>query len=255
VVVVRAVLLGLDGLDRLQSLTLADPVWPALAVLLGLLLGPYVSEVQAVGTRLVRHAPHTARDSSGELAELAAGALEGLPVLSADEEAELAASRYLGTQLAVAGAQALYPELARLRLHLYVPDDGGRLVPVLEHDDLETAWSRGWDPGVGVVGRAFSRRRVQVARAPLLQEEVRPLPDKPDDAFRELSAVVAVPLLNLGGRPVGVLSASTTEADLDPGDPELRLAVEALASGLARVLVDLAAWDTDDAGAAGAPGG
>jgi hypothetical protein len=152
-----------------------------------------------------------------------------------------------------------------MRLHLHVPDDGGRLVPVLEHDDAATAWSCGWDPGVGVVGRAFSRRRVQVSRAPALQAELSQVPDKPDEAFRDLSLVLAVPLLNLGGRPVGVLSAAasdpepagTPERDPDraAGEAELRLALEALASGLARVLVDLAAWDTDDAGAAGSEGG
>lgn len=263
VVVVRTVLLALDGVERLQDLSLTDPVWPALAVLLALLLGPYVSEVQAAGTKLVRQAP--AADSSGELAELASAALDEQPTLSLDEQAELAASRYLGTQLAVAGAQVLYPELAHMRLHLHVPDDSGRLVPVLEHDDAATAWARGWDPGVGVVGRAFSRRRMQVSHAPALQAELSQVPDKPDEAFRDLSLVLAVPLLNLGGRPVGVLSAATSDPEPPDGsenssddlahEAELRLALEALASGLARVLVDLAAWDTDDAGAAGREGG
>jgi hypothetical protein len=254
VVLVRSVLLALDGVERLQGLSLTDPVWPALAVLLALLVGPYVSEVQAAGARVVRQAPPPA-DSSGELAELASATLDEQPTLSPDEQAELAASRYLGTQLAVAGAQVLYPELAPLRLHLHVPDDSGRLVPVLEYDDAATAWARGWDPGVGVVGRAFSRRRVQVSRAPALQAELSQVPDKPDEAFRDLSLVLAVPLLNLGGRPVGVLSAAGSGPEpLGPeggaDEADLRLALEALASGLARVLVDLAAWDTDDAAGA-----
>ena len=59
---------------------------------------------------------------------------------------------------------ARFPELEGFRLHLHVPDDTGRLVPVLEHDDPDRAWSRGWDPGSGVVGRAFLRRRVQAGR-------------------------------------------------------------------------------------------
>jgi hypothetical protein len=253
VVAVRSALLVADGLDRLQRLGLADPLWPALAVLLGLLLAPYVQEVQAVGTKVVRSAAPTPRDSSDELAELAASTLDAASELSADEQAGLAASRYLGTQLALSGAVALFPELAPLRLHLYVPDDDGRLVPLLEHDDPEDAWARGWDPGVGVVGRAFSRRRVQAGRAPALVEELRAVPDKPPEAFTDLRVVVAVPLLNLAGRPVGVLSAAAVDGDPDPTDPDIRLALEALASGLARVLVDLAAWETDDA--AGDPAG
>ena len=253
VVLIRTALLAADGLGRLQDVGLSDPVWPALAVLVGLLLAPYVQEVQAAGTKVVRHTAPTPRDSSDELAELAAGSLEGSPDLSPDEEAELAASRYLGAQLALSGAVPLFPELAPLRLHLYVPDDDGRLVPVLEHDDPDEAWARGWDPGVGVVGRAFSRRRVQAGRGPALQEELRAVPDKPPEAFADLQVVLAVPLLNLAGRPVGVLSAAAVEGAPDPTDPEIRLALEALAAGLARVLVDLAAWETDDA--AGEPAG
>lgn len=247
VVLVRTALLAADGLDRLQGVGLSDPVWPALAVLVGLLLAPYVQEVQAAGTKVVRHTAPTPRDSSDELAELATGSLDGFPDLSPDEEAELAASRYLGAQLALSGAVPLFPELAPLRLHLYVPDDDGRLVPVLEHDDPDEAWARGWDPGVGVVGRAFSRRRVQAGRGTALQDELRAVPDKPPAAFADLEVVLAVPLLNLAGRPVGVLSAAAGEGAPDPTDPETRLALEALASGLARVLVDLAAWETDDA--------
>lgn len=253
VVLVRAALLAVDGVDALQGVGLSDPVWPALAVLVGLLLAPYVQEVQAAGTKVVRHTAPTPRDSSDELAELAAGSLDGAPDLSPDEQAELAASRYLGAQLALSGAVQLFPELAPLRLHLYVPDDDGRLVPVLEHEDPDEAWARGWDVGVGVVGRAFSRRRVQAGRGPALQEELRAVPDKPPEAFADLRVVLAVPLLNLAGRPVGVLSAAAVEGAPDPTDPELRLALEALASGLARVLVDLAAWETDDA--AGDPAG
>jgi hypothetical protein len=256
VVVVRSALLVVGGLDRLQRLGLSDPVWPALAVLLALLLAPYVSEVEAVGTKVVRLPPGTARDAGDELAQLAAGGVDTDAVLSADERAELAASRYLGLQLALSGAPPLFPELAPLRLHVYVPDDELRLVPVLEHDDPADAWARGWDLGVGVVGRAFARRRVQVGRGPALQAELAGLPDKPVEAFADLRVVVAVPLLNLAGRPVGVLSASAVDGDPDPSSPELRLSLEALASGLARVLVDLAAWDTDDAaGPAGATGG
>ncbi len=254
VVVVRAVLLGLDGLDRLQDVGLGDPVWPALGVLLALLVAPYVSEVEAAGAKVRRWEPPTARDGSDELAELAAGSADALPALSPDEEVELAASRYVGVQLAFTGAVGLYPELAGCRLHLYVPDETGRLVPVLEHDDADVAWQHGWDPGDGVVGRAFARRRGQVSRAPDLQHEVAAVPGKPAAAFEDLSLVVAVPLLNLAGRPVGVLSAaSDTDVD-DEQLAELQVALQAMAGGLARVLVDLAAWDTDDPGTdAGAP--
>lgn len=243
VVLVRSGLLVADGLDRLQSLTLADPVWAALAVLLVLLLGPYVKEVEAAGTRVITrdHAP-SPRDTADEVAGYAAD--EPLRDPPADEDAKLAAGRYLGLELAMAGAVPTFPELDGLRLHLYVPDDTGRLVPVLEHDDPEKAWQRGWDPGVGVVGRAFSARRTLAGRGEALRAEGQSQPGK-QDAFSDLAAVVAVPLLNLAGRPVGVLSAAST-GEPDPEQPARREALEALASGLARVLVDLAAWGTDE---------
>lgn len=243
VVLTRSGLLLADGLDRLQTLTLADPIWAALAVLLVLLLGPYVKEVEAVGTRVVtRDAAPSPRDTADELAGYAAD--DPLSAPPADEDAELAAGRYLGLELAMAGAVTTFPELDGLRLHLYVPDDTGRLVPVLEHDDAEQAWLHGWEAGVGVVGRAFSHRRTLAGRGAALRVEGRRQPGK-RDAFRDLDAVVAVPLLNLSGRPVGVLSAASG-GEPDPEQPELREALEALASGLARVLVDLAAWGTDE---------
>lgn len=255
VVVVRSALLIADGVDRLQGLSLSDPLWAALAVLLVLLLGPYVQEVEAVGARVVRRDVPGARDTAGEVAELAAGEPAGRPaargpaeqdVLGDDAEAELAVGRFLGVQLALAGAAARFPELEDARLHLYVPDDSDRLLPVLEHDDPDLVWSRGWDAGTGVVGRAWSRRRVQVGRGAALLEEVRALPDKPVEAFRDLQVVVAVPLLNLAGWPVGVLSATSADPSSRLDGPEARRELEALAAGLTRVLVDLAGWATDD---------
>lgn len=249
VVVVRSVLVTLDGLDRVQGLTLADPLWAALAVLLVLLLGPYVKEVEAVGARVVtRDTGPSARDTAGELAEAAAGrdSLEPDGGWDEDEAAELAAGRYLGVLLALDGATTRFPTLAGARLHLYVPDDGGRLVPVLEHDDPVVVWSHGWDPGTGVVGRAWERRRAQVGRAPALADEVRGLSDKPVQAFAGLQVVLAVPLLNFTGRPVGVLSAASSDPTSELDCPAAHRELEAAAAGLTRVLVDLAGWATDE---------
>lgn len=119
-----------------------------------------------------------------------------------------------------------------LRLHLYVPDDTGRLLPALEHDDPVQVWLRGWDPGVAVVGRAYSRRRTQVGRGEEMRAEGHQQPGK-QGAFSKLEAVVAVPLLNLTGRPVAVLSAAS-DGEPDPGEPAVRSALEALSAGLVR---------------------
>jgi len=243
VVVVRTVLLALDGLQRLQDLGVTDPLFPALAVLLVLLLGPYVKEVEAGGVVVRRD--DGARATADDSADLAAGEdADG----EGDHDVGVAAARVLGVQLALGGARTRFPELAGFRLHLHVPDDTGRLVPVLEHDDPDRAWSRGWDPGSGVVGRAFLRRRVQAGRGEPLRAEVRALADKPDAAFARLEAVLAVPLLNRSGRAVGVLSAASDDPGDDPAEPRVRRSLEALAAGLTRVLVDLVAWDTDGPG-------
>lgn len=243
VVLVRSGLLVADGLDRLQRLTLGDPLWAALAAFVGLLLAPYVKELEAVGAKVVtRDVAPSPRDTADEVAGYAADELTAPP---ADEDAELAAGRYLGLELALAGAVPTFPELDGLRLHLFVPDDTGRLLPVLEHDDPEQVWLRGWDPGVGVVGRAYTRRRTQVGRGEELRAEGHQQPGK-QGVFPHLEAVVAVPLLNVAGRPVGVLSAAS-DGEPDPGEPAVRTALEALSAGLARVLVDLAAWGTDEA--------
>lgn len=240
VVVVRSVLLALDGVQRLQDLGISDPLFPALAVLLALLVGPYVQEVEAGGLVVRRDGARATADDS---ADLAAGERS-----RDDSDVGTAAARVLGVELALAGAPARFPALAAFRLHLHVPDDTGRLLPVLEHADPDRAWSRGWDPGSGVVGRAFLRARVQVGRGDALRAEVAALADKPDAAFARLQAVLAVPLLNRSGRAVGVVSAASDDPAADPGDPQLRRALEALAAGLTRVLVDLVAWDTDGPG-------
>ena len=247
VVVVRSVLLAVDGVERLQALGISDPLFPALAVLLALLLGPYVQEVEAGGVVVRRE--DGARATAEDSAELAAG--EGGAVVGgrpSDHDVGAAAARLLGVQLALAGAPVRLPELAGYRLHLHVPDDTGRLVPVLEHDDPDRAWSRGWDPGSGVVGRAFLRRRLQAGRGEALRAEVTALAEKPAAAFARLEAVLAVPLLNAAGRPVGVLSAASDDAAADPTEPRVRRTLEALAAALTRVLVDLVAWDTDGPG-------
>ena len=242
VVLVRSGLLVADGLDRLQRLTLGDPLWAALAALVGLLLAPYVQSLEAVGAKVVtRDVAPSPRDTADDVADLAADELGPPP---SEEDTELAAGRYLGLELALAGAVPTFPELDGLRLHVYVPDDTGRLLPVLEHDDPVQVWLRGWDPGVGVVGRAYTRRRTQAGRGEELRAEGHEQPGK-QGVFHELEAVVAVPLLNLAGRPVGVLSAASN-GDPDPGEPAVRSALEALSAGLARVLVDLAAWGTDE---------
>lgn len=242
VVVVRSALLVADGLDRLQQLTLGDPLWAALAVLVALLLSPYVKELEAGGAKVVtRDVAPSPRDTAEESAAYATDDLAAS--LAEDEQADLAAGRYLGLELAMAGAVPTFPELEGLRLHLFVPDDTGRLLPVLEHDDPEQVWLRGWDPGVGVVGRAYARRRTQVGRGEELRAEGHQQPGK-EGAFAALEVVVAVPLLNVAGRPVGVLSAASN-GEPDPAEPAVRAALEALSAGLARVLVDLAAWGTD----------
>ncbi|MGH8867147.1 MAG: hypothetical protein ACRDYU_04035 [Actinomycetes bacterium] len=147
--------------------------------------------------------------------------------------------------------------LGDVRLNLFLPvDDGVRLWPALAPDD-EAAEGESWTQGQGVVGRAWQTGEPVSARGADIRHGLETLPADRRSRYERLTVVVAVPVLNAAGRPVGVLSAVSVDPDspldADPALDELLTRADVLA----RVLVDLLGWadDHDSEGRQGSSAG
>jgi hypothetical protein len=150
--------------------------------------------------------------------------------------AELAISTILADLIREAGL----PEDTG-RAHTYLNADG-RLTRV---DGPNAGQSRAWPIGTGAVGMAWDQRAFLVQRL-----------DDPDfvahpDYF--ISTVAAAPILNATGRPIGVISLYSRAEQ--PPDLDSDLVFQAMLDAtelMARVYVNLAAWETDADNPAGA---
>ena len=160
-------------------------------------------------------------------------------------------ARYLAAELLTRYVQEeALDVLDGARLHLYLfDDDTGLLTPVLE-PEADYPVVAGWAPGQGVVGRAWSEVAAVTARGREVLAGVGSVSPRRRTRYAELAVVTAVPVLNAAGVPVAVVSASSRDPDcpLDSDDAVTML----LAAGevLARGLVDLLGWATDEPAAA-----
>jgi hypothetical protein len=131
-------------------------------------------------------------------------------------------------------------------LHLYLPDETGMmLVPVFEPDRVRggTGW---WQVGQGIVGRAWRDREALTARDAEVMEGLQDLPPARREQYAALAVVVAVPVLNAVGRPIAVLTASSSDPASQVDRPEGIEAMVTHADALARIIVDLLGWENDD---------
>lgn len=155
-------------------------------------------------------------------------------------------ARFLAAELLIGGLGDLGAGLlAGANLRLYLPEDGGRLLLPVLHQPSTHADADVWRAGEGAVGRAWSTGAPIALRGAAVQDDVRDLPPERRRRYAGLQEVVAVPVVNAAGRPIGVLSASSQAADADLADGDTRDELIAAAEVLARLLVDLLAWADD----------
>lgn len=135
--------------------------------------------------------------------------------------------------------------LAGCSFQLYIFDDDEQLLlPVLQPG--HPGPSPRFAVGEGVTGTAWATGAYAVAEGVETSDETFSLSTEKQARYSDLAVVAAMPVTNAAGRVLAVLSAA---AD-DPG-AELRTeagmeALVALADAVARVLVDLLKWFTDD---------
>jgi len=126
------------------------------------------------------------------------------------------------------------------------------LVPAFEAD--RTGGGAGWwQVGQGLVGRAWRDREALVARGAEVMQGLEDLPPARRENYRALAVVAAVPVLHAAGRPIAVLSASSTDPASPLDQPEGIEALVTHADAIARIIVDLLGWESDEGTSAELP--
>jgi hypothetical protein len=131
-------------------------------------------------------------------------------------------------------------------LHLYLPDEtGAMLVPAFEADRSGAGTGR-WQVGQGIVGRAWRDREALAARGAEIMQGLADLPADRREQYAALAVVAAVPVLNAAGRPIAVLSASSTDPASTLDRPDGIEALVTHAEAISRIVVDLLGWESDE---------
>jgi hypothetical protein len=234
---------GVPGLFTLRSRLAAQEERLALEIEHREILESRLTAVQAQVTRTSAQATVTV--VSGEATARYAGAGYGEAGEPPVHDAVVDAARYLGAELLLGHLDAIGSgSLRGVNLRLYLPDDAGDvLAPVLREspeDDSEV-----WRRGEGVVGQCWQRDEIVVARGPEVREGLSALPPRRSRRYSLLAIVVAVPVRNAEGRPIGVLSASSRDPDSGLDSPEAAGDLFGAAAVCARILVDLLGWAND----------
>lgn len=145
--------------------------------------------------------------------------------------------------------QLLHPRdgpLAGCEFRLYLYDeDCDRLLPALEPDRTPTI-SEGWAIGQGVTGEAWRREAYVLATGRECSDDTYHLDEDQQERYRHLAAVAAAPVVSADGSVVAVLSGSSGDPNNRLGSPEGFDAHIGLAAAMARLLVDLLGWASDE---------
>lgn len=106
-----------------------------------------------------------------------------------------------------------------------------------------------WEAGQGAVGAAWTRREAVVCRGDDCSNDRYHLSPELQEKYREYRLVSAMPVLNGADRQIAVLTYSSKEAAHEtsfPIDSPEDAAQAEVTAHIARVMVDLLGWETDD---------
>lgn len=169
-------------------------------------------------------------------------------VLSITEEEQTDTTRQLVAEKA---AQALFDDAVEdhfedceFRFFMY-NDRQRKLIAVLRPDALQ-AEERGWRPGEGATGVAYQSGIYQIAQGDKTHDGTFGLDAERQARYQHLTEVAAMPVVNANDRLIGVLSVSHSQDRVILGTDEGYRKHAAIASAMARIVVDLLGWRTDD---------
>ena len=124
-------------------------------------------------------------------------------------------------------------------------DDEEKLFAVLRPDQPD-AGQRGWRRSEGVTGRAYDSGEYQIATGGATHDGTYNLDEDRQQRYANLTEVAAMPVQNALGVTIGVLSVSHATDRTILATVESRRAHSAAADALARVVIDLLGWRSDD---------
>ena len=176
--------------------------------------------------------------------EVSTGLAESDDVAEVDVDQVVSATRLVLASKTL--ERLLAPDEAPLTeawFHLYLFDDQRELLlPAFEG---RPSPSKGWKPGVGAVGEAWTSGEYVLVRGEEVSDETYGLTPVQQHRARNLAVVAAMPVTNASDQVIAVVSGSSV-------DPESPLATDEgfdahllLAQEVARVLVDLLRWFPD----------
>jgi len=198
-----------------------------------------VTRTSAQATVTVVSGEGTARYAAGE------GAGQSDEVTAPGQDPLVDAARYLGAELLLVHLDSLGSgSLRGVNLRLYLPDERAEVLsPVLRRPAADDGES--WRSGEDAVGRSWSDNAFVVARGDEVMKGLEQVPSDRRPSHPRLAIVVAAPVRNANGRPIGVLSASSRDRDSGLDSPEAAGDLFAAAAVCARILVDLLGWASD----------
>ncbi|MXW41570.1 MAG: GAF domain-containing protein [Acidimicrobiia bacterium] len=170
--------------------------------------------------------------------------------LSIKMQESLDATRYFAATLAIQAiftdAQKAQPgfEVCQLRFFMYDKQQK-RLFAVLRPDQPE-CHQRGWKLREGVTGMAYATGKFQIATGAATHDGTYNLDEDDQKRYAHLTEVAAMPVMNAGSIVVGVLSASHDTDKSILGTEEWRGTHQVASDAIARVVVDLLGWYSDD---------
>lgn len=150
-------------------------------------------------------------------------------------EARVAAGETILQALLRPGRAGL-PEHCEIRL--FLPDASGRFLSP-EFESTGAAPSESWEIGKGVTGAAFASNSYVRAHGDAVHDATHGLTPEQQARYRDLSVVVATPVLNARLAPIGVLTVSSEADDLSLLSAEMAAAHAQLAAAAARVVIDI----------------
>ena len=162
----------------------------------------------------------------------------------------LDATRYLVATLAaeriLEEAASAYSGFGDCEFRFFMFDDEEEKLFAVLRPDQPDAGQRGWRRSEGVTGLAYDSGEYQIATGSATHDGTYNLDEDRQQRYAELTEVAAMPVQNALGVTIGVLSVSQTTARTIIGTAESRRAHSAAADALARVVIDLLGWRSDE---------
>jgi GAF domain len=137
------------------------------------------------------------------------------------------------------------PPLSDVEFRIYKYDkENDVLLPIFDTDP--SAPPENWKPGQGLTGEAYLTGRYVAAEAPETHDETFKLTPEQQRRYQNIAQAAAIPIRNAAGRVIAVLTAWATNPDNELTSDEGYEALLVLEQLIARALVDLLGWATDD---------